>query len=112
MANPIDEQTAPSFQPIASRFRAEVGYGDTSSLQPSSLLPGDKIKYSPVAETLRPVAPVHVKAAVVANEARTVSAKPLATRVGRSDRARAPATIPTSNHRPVIAKPVNSRFKR
>jgi len=84
-----------------SRFAPQVGYGDTSSLQNSSLLPGQKPKYSPTAAKLRPVAPVDVKAAIVANETRTVSAKPYPTRVGRGDRAQAPAKIPSGNNRAV-----------
>lgn len=73
--NPIDNQTNPSDVYIASRFKADTGYGDQADVTPSSLLPGDKIKYSPTAKKLRPVAPVDVKAAIVANETRTIDMK-------------------------------------
>src|SRR5579871_3413509 len=93
--NPLPDQVY-----ITSRFKADTGYGDTANLQPSSLLPGDKIKYSPTAAKLRPVAPVDVKAAMVPTN-RNVSAEPLPTRVGRGDRARAPAKVPSGNNRAV-----------
>ena|SRR5579872_3207186 len=94
--NPLPDQVY-----ISSHMRADTGYGDTANLQPSSLLPGDKIKYSPTAAKLRPVAPVNAKAAVVANETRKVSAEPFPVRVGRRDRAQAPAKIPSGNNRAV-----------
>lgn len=97
---------------VGSRFRAEVGYGDCANLQPSSLLPGDTIKRSTIAKTLQPVAPVNAKAAVVANETRTVSAEPYPVRVGRGDRGQSPAKIPNSNSRAAYSQIANRTAKR
>lgn len=83
-----------------SRFAPSVGYGDTSSLQGSSLLPGEKPKYSPAAAKLRPVAQVDVKSPVVANEVRTVSAEPIKPSFGMKGASRGP-TIPAGNNRAV-----------
>lgn len=112
MSDPIDSQTNPTEIFIGHGMRAETGYGDCANLQPSSLLPGDKIKYSAEAKKLRPVEPVDVKASMVRTN-RNVSAKPLATRVARGDRNQEPARVPAvTNRRPVVEPGAASRFKR
>jgi hypothetical protein len=97
--NPIDNQTNPSDVYIASRFKADTGYGDQADVTPSSLLPGDKIKYSPAAAKLRPVAPVDVKAAIVANETRTVSAAPITPAFGMKNPNANPPRVPSGTNR-------------
>jgi hypothetical protein len=97
--DPIDNQTNPSDVYIASRFKASVGYGDQADVTPSSLLPGDKIKYSPAAAKLRPVAPVDVKAAIVANETRTVSAAQYPAAHGHRNVNANPARVPLGTNR-------------
>ncbi|WP_298107423.1 hypothetical protein [Bradyrhizobium sp.] len=85
---------------VASRFKAQVGYGDTSSLQGSSLLPAEKPKYFPTAAKRRPVAPVDVKASMV-NTNRTISAAPIKPAHGMRNVNANPAKIPSDSNRAV-----------
>jgi hypothetical protein len=95
--NPIDNQTNPSDVYIASRFKADTGYGDQADVTPSSMLPGQKLKYSPAAQKLRPVAPVDVK--VVADQTRTVSAAQYPAAHGHRNVNANPARVPSGTNR-------------
>jgi hypothetical protein len=110
---PIDNQAGVNYQPIASRFVAETGYGDTNNLQGPSLLPGQTIKRSKVAKSLQPVAPVDVKAAIVANETRTIDMKGAPKPAfGMKNPNASPAKIPSGTNRyasSIIAPRGNAR---
>lgn len=82
---------------VGSKVRADAFYGQNGSAQPSSLLPGDKIKRGAVANSI--VQPVTLPAENADGATRTVSAKPIKPAFGMKDPNAGNRKVPASTGR-------------
>ncbi|MHC6156578.1 hypothetical protein ACVSQB_32980 [Bradyrhizobium elkanii] len=85
---------------VGSKFKADVGYGSAAdTVNPSSLEPGQKVKRSPIGETLQTkVDPV------LAPQTRTVKADAYPTTFGHHNPNARPISIPNTNQRAVTRR--------